>query len=82
MIRNGIPQASQVVVAQQGRLDGAWYRWLRDLSSVALSNPFVTSYLSRTMTIVTGDSAVMTKRMQLTGSDRMTLNGTARLRIT
>jgi methionyl-tRNA formyltransferase len=41
----------------------------------------VTPYAAGTFTVATGNANLQVKRLQLTGSQRMTLEGTARLRI-
>jgi len=46
------------------------------------SDPFQGSYAPGSFTIATGKYVVMSKRLELTGTQRVTGQGTARLRVT
>lgn len=77
---SALPAASAVVATNEFAINEAGTSKKVTAAQVA-SFSAIGSYAPGSFTIPTGKYVVMSKRLQLTGSQRVTLQGTARLRI-
>lgn len=61
-----------------GKIDGLFHRWLQEVARAFLS-PFRLDAYTGSQAVTSTQNAILVKRLELRGTDRLTVEGSARV---